>query len=313
MDSASPLKPRAIGLTMPPPAAPKAAPTPKAATSTALAGKKRSLEPKAPSAPASDPALLAELKCPISLELPVDPVSAEDGRVYERMSLLHYFSVQPDPRDPMVRSPVTGAMMGKTVVSAFQMRNTIERLVESKVIAGPEADRWKRANEDFRALSPEFRETVVKAHQGDAKAMRDVGVAYREGDQGAKPDYKEAHKWFFRASMQDEVASTTHRAVMLTGEGNDKDVIAAIEMTRAAMLGSEHACGCLAAWFGKADRLGELTRRVAPCPASAHYWYKRMRKATFHNACSGYKTACDAHFREHNARANASAGEDDQE
>ena len=300
MDRASPLKPRAIGLAMPPPAAPRAAPAPKASTSTALAGKKRALEPKAPSAPAPDPALLAELKCPISLELPVDPVSAEDGRVYERMKLLHYFSVQPDPRAPSVRSPVTGAMMGKTAVPAFQMRNTIERLVESGVIAGPEADRWKRANEDFKALCPEFRETVVKAHQGDVKAMTAVGVAYREGNQGAKPDYKEAHKWFFRASMQDEVASTTHRAVMLTGEGKDKDVVAAIEMTRAAMLGSEHACGCLALWFTNKDM------RVAPCPEAAHYWYKRMRKATCLNSCNTYKTACDEHFKNYNGNSGAS-------
>lgn len=307
---------------MPPPAAPRAAPAPKASTSTALAGKKRSLEPKAPSAPAPclrpsapapDPTLLAELKCPISLELPVDPVSAEDGRVYERMSLLHYFSVQPDQRAPSVRSPVTGVIMGKAIVPAFQMRNTIERLVESKVIAGPEADRWKRANKDFKALSPEFRETVVKAHQGDVKAMRDVGVAFREGNHGAKPDYKEAHKWFFRASMQDEVASTTHRAVMMTGEGKDKDVVAAIEMTRAAMLGSEHACGCLALWFSNGATRGDLTRRVAPCPASAHYWYKRMRKATCLNACNTYKIGCEQHFQEYQANANGVGGADDEE
>jgi len=269
---------------------PKATQAPKSATATSTtAARKRPLEPKAPSAPAPDPALLAELKCPISLELPVDPVTAEDGRVYERMKLLEYLSLTDAPK---VRSPVTGVIMGKTVVSAFQMRNTIERLVESKVIAGPEADRWKRANEDFKILSPEFRETVVKAHQGDAKAMRDVGVAYRDGDHGAKEDDEEAHKWFLRAGMQDEVASTTNRAVMLTGEGKDKDVVAAIEMTRAAMLGSEHACGCLALWFSNKGM------RVDPCPASAHYWYKRMRKATCRNSCTTYKTACNEHFKE---------------
>lgn len=286
MEQALPVKPRPVGLAVPVPMLPKAAQAPKSAT----ASRKRPLEPKATSTPAPDPALLAELKCPISLELPVDPVSAEDGRMYERMSLLQFFSLTDSPK---VRSPVTGVIMGKAIVPAFQMRNTIERLVESKVIAGPEADRWKRANEVFKALSPEFRETVVKAHQGEVKAMREVGVAYREGEHGAKPDYKQAHKWFFRASMQDEVASTTNRAVMLTGEGKDKDVVAAIEMTRAAMLGSEHACGCLALWFSNKDM------RVAPCPASAHYWYKRMRKATCLNACSNYKTACDAHFREY--------------
>lgn len=287
---------------MPPRA--KGAPTPKTVTSTTTTGKKRPLETEAPSAPAPDPALLAELKCPISLELPVDPVSAEDGRVYERMKLIHYFSLTSSDK---VRSPVTGVLMGKTIVSAFQMRNTIERLVESKVIAGPEADRWKRANEDFKALSPEFRETVVKAHQGEVKAMTIVGVAYREGDQGAKPDYKEAQKWFFKASMQDGVGATTHRAVMLSGEGKEKDVVTAIEMTRAAMLGSEHACGCLALWFSNKDM------RVAQCPASAHYWYKRMRKATCLNSCNTYKTACNEHFREYEARVNATDGADDEE
>ena len=310
MESATPLQPRAVGLAVLPPMPPKATPAPKAAT-TSVTGKKRQLEPKAPSAPVPNPSLLAELKCPISLELPVDPVTAEDGRVYERLKLLEYFSLTDAPK---ARSPVTGVIMGKTVVAAFQMRNTIERLVESKVIAGPEADRWKRVNEDFKTLSPEFRETVVKAHQGDVKAMRDVGVAYRGGDHGANADYKEAHKWFFKAAMQDEVASTTHRAVMLSGEGKDKHVVAAIEMTRAAMLGSEHACGCLALWFSNNQRQGDLTGRVAPCPGSVHYWYKRMRRATCLNSCNTYKAACNKHFGDHEARANgmdaSDSGED---
>ena len=102
MESATPLQPRAVGLAVLPPMPPKATPAPKAAT-TSVTGKKRQLEPKAPSAPVPDPALLAELKCPISLELPVDPVTAEDGRVYERLKLLEYFSLTDAPQGEVAR------------------------------------------------------------------------------------------------------------------------------------------------------------------------------------------------------------------
>ena len=48
-----------------------------------------------------------ELRCPITQELPFDPVMAEDGRIYERKAILQWFSGKRNPT-----SPITGARMG---------------------------------------------------------------------------------------------------------------------------------------------------------------------------------------------------------
>ena len=39
-----------------------------------------------------------EYVCPITAELPIDPVTAEDGRFYERHAIEEWFSRQPRPQ-----------------------------------------------------------------------------------------------------------------------------------------------------------------------------------------------------------------------
>ena len=45
-----------------------------------------------------------EYVCPITAELPIDPVIAEDGLCYERHAIEEWFSRQPEAQ---VKSPVT--------------------------------------------------------------------------------------------------------------------------------------------------------------------------------------------------------------
>ena len=45
-----------------------------------------------------------EYVCPITAELPIDPVTAEDGRCYERCAIEEWFARQPQAQ---VKSPVT--------------------------------------------------------------------------------------------------------------------------------------------------------------------------------------------------------------
>ena len=78
-----------------------------------------------------------EYVCPITAELPVDPVTAEDGRCYERHAIEEWFSRQPEAQ---VKSPVTNELMGKRLLPAVQVRNSLKRLVESGAISGSKAD-----------------------------------------------------------------------------------------------------------------------------------------------------------------------------
>ena len=65
-----------------------------------------------------------EFICPITSELPLDPVTAEDGRVYERSAIEKWFAQRPERR---VKSPITNELMGKRLLPAVQVRNNINR------------------------------------------------------------------------------------------------------------------------------------------------------------------------------------------
>ena len=111
-----------------------------------------------------------EYVCPITAELPIDPVTAEDGRFYERHAIEEWFSRQPEAQ---VKSPVTNELMGKRLFPAVQVRNSLKRLVESGAISGSKADAWKKAMADEAKVA----RLRVKADGGDADAMDVLGCA----------------------------------------------------------------------------------------------------------------------------------------
>ena len=53
--------------------------------------------------------MLDQLVCPIGYELPVDPVVAEDGQLYERICIESHLSTKPT-------SPMTNLPMGNRLV-----------------------------------------------------------------------------------------------------------------------------------------------------------------------------------------------------
>ena len=85
--------------------------------------------------------LADEFLCPITSELPVDPVMAEDGRVYERKAIKEWFATKPEDE---VKSPITNELMGKKLLPAVQVRNTIKAMVQSGAISGEKADAWNK-------------------------------------------------------------------------------------------------------------------------------------------------------------------------
>ena len=81
--------------------------------------------------------LADEYICPITQELPLEPVIAEDGKVYEKGAIEEWLRKQK-------RSPITGLPMGTRLMPATQARNTIEQLVQSGAIEGKKAASWKK-------------------------------------------------------------------------------------------------------------------------------------------------------------------------
>eukprot|EP00978_Attheya_sp_CCMP212_P020266 scaffold57770_cov63-Attheya_sp.AAC.6 len=89
-----------------------------------------------------------DLVCPIMHDLPFDPVTAEDGRVYERFAILEHFRSNPT----IIKSPITNELMGKPLLDAIQTKNLIDTLIENKTIQGDLADAWLKRKRDKKKI-----------------------------------------------------------------------------------------------------------------------------------------------------------------
>ena len=229
-----------------------------------------------------------EYVCPITAELPIDPVTAEDGRCYERCAIEEWFSRQPRPQ---VKSPVTNEPMGKRLFPAVQLRNTLKRLVESGAISGSKADAWKKAMKE----EAEVAALRAKAEGGDEIAMKRLGFSYRDGKRGLKQDYTQAFTWFKRAAdLSDVTALTVCGDAYLRGEGVEYNPVRGVAMhARAAELGSEWACGIL----GEANAEGE--HGFDQDPQEATHWYREMQTCGKRNASEDLREKAAAWLREH--------------
>ena len=74
--------------------------------------------------------------CPITLELPIDPVMAEDGKIYERSAIEQWL------REKRT-SPSTNNTMGHRLFPAPQAKSTIEALVKSGAVSDDKVKAWK--------------------------------------------------------------------------------------------------------------------------------------------------------------------------
>ena len=233
-----------------------------------------------------------EYVCPITAELPIDPVTAEDGRCYERCAIEAWFVRQPQA---MVKSPVTNEPMGKRLFPAVQLRNTLKRLVESGAISGSKADAWKKATKDAMAEEVEVAAIRVKAEGGDAVAMRSLGSSYRDGKRGLKKDATQSFMWLKRAADLNEVLALMECGVAyLRGEGVEQSFIRACSMLSvAATLGSEHACGILG--LANAEGVGGIDKN----PQEATRWYRKMQKCACRDSTEETREQAAAWLLEH--------------
>ena len=205
----------------------------------------------------------AELRCPITQELPVDPVMAEDGKIYERKAILEWFSKKDRPI-----SPSTGAVIGKKLLPAVQTKNTIEMLVKSGAIEGELAEAWQKKLED----ETKVKELRAKAEGGDGDAMYCLGTWYGHGQSGLAKDAVQARAWYERsAAARDPKGMGTFGEYLLLGIGGPRDnALGLVNVTAAAELGSS-----LGAYrVGKAFFKG--TWGLPKDPTRARFWLRKV-------------------------------------
>ena len=206
----------------------------------------------------------AELLCPITQELPFDPVMAKDGKIYERTAILEWFR----KKDGDATSPSTGKVIGTELLPAVQTKNTIEMLVKSGAIVGEIAEAWKEKLADEK----EVKEMRTKAEGCDGLAMWTLGVWYQNGMKGLAKDLAQARAWYGRsAAVRYPRGTASFGHFLLDGLGGPQDdVFGVMNVTAAAELGSDVGAYFLGyAFFRGAYGLPKDHVR-------ARYWLKKV-------------------------------------
>ena len=203
----------------------------------------------------------ADLLCPISQELPVDPCIAEDGQIYERGAIVEWLSRN-------ATSPITRAPMGAKLLPAVPVRNTIGSLIKSGAIEGELAEAWTKKLE----LAKEVKEIRAKAEGGDGGAMYNIGIYYEYGMNGVAQDIAQARAWYERgAAVRDRSCLAKMGMRQVIGlDGPPNIGLGILNITEAAHLGSDYGAFLLGEWFFK----GELG--LPKDPARARFWLQQV-------------------------------------
>ena len=207
-----------------------------------------------------------EFVCPITQELPIQPVTAEDGKIYEETAIREWFAAKLE-NDESPTSPSTGAVIGTKLFPAPQARNTIEALVKSGAIDGEIAEAWQKKLEQ----ESEVAVTRADAEGGDGKSMYRLGRWYENGECGLAKDDVQARAWYERsAAARDPMGMAKFGDCLLAGAGGPQDdVFGVMNVTEAAHLGSDVGAFLLGRAFF------ESCNGLPKDPVRAQYWLKK--------------------------------------
>ena len=203
----------------------------------------------------------ADLVCPITQELPFDPVMAEDGKIYERNAIVEWLGRERT-------SPVTRARMGTRIIAAIQTKNTISTLIKSGAIEGEIAEAWEKKLADEKLV----KEMRAKAEGGDGPAMYRLGGWCNSGMNGLTKDDVQARAWYERsAAARHPKGMAAFGECLLLGIGGPQDnALGLVNVTEAAYLGSDVGVMKL----GRAFYNGKYG--LPRDPARAKFWLKKI-------------------------------------
>mmetsp|Transcript_13341 Transcript_13341/g.26836 ORF Transcript_13341/g.26836 Transcript_13341/m.26836 type:complete len:157 (+) Transcript_13341:76-546(+) len=127
----------------------------------------------------------SELVCPITQELPLDPVIAEDGHVYDRAAIERWIAKGNG------KSPKTNEIMGTALLPALQVKNMIISMVKSGALSGAMAESWQKQLHDQQCIQ----KCRAAAATGDTDAMVTLANSYLTGRCGVEKDTAKGLEW----------------------------------------------------------------------------------------------------------------------
>ena len=161
-----------------------------------------------------------EFLCPITQELPVEPVTAMDGKVYERWAIEDWF------RQGNGNSPMTNQPMSTQLLPATHVRNSLELMVKSNALTGEKVDAWKKKLKDEESIA----KLLEQAQAGDIHCMARLGIEY-----GMQEKYTDAFAWYRRGADAGSMDCLGSRLVPLMGRTQEpQPALGLVMLTEAA-------------------------------------------------------------------------------
>jgi TPR repeat protein len=229
-----------------------------------------------------------ELVCAITMALPIDPVTAQDGHVYERAAVEEWITKGNG------KSPKTNEPMGPALLPAPQVKAMIRGMVESGALTGDKAQAWE-AKLAGEVDEDEAQATREEAEGGCAVAMYNLGDWYLDGSRGLRQDGAEAIRWFQRsadAGDADGLSLLGH--CLCNGMGvAQNERLGLTYLTSGAERGSEYGCFLLGECF--ASGLHGLPQDAKQATA----WFRRMQGSETGTAPADAWEKADAWLSEH--------------
>jgi hypothetical protein len=206
--------------------------------------------------------IVADLTCPIVRELPVQPVVASDGRIYEKHAIEAHIA-QADRTGFTLRSPVTNEVIHDTTMPVTHAADAIHALIEDGVIETDVADRWTN-----------LRATLKEAEAGNTSSIYDFARFLEENGilQGAKD-------WYIKGAVLDDVRCMACLGSMLEKDDFRQHAESVLYLGRATDKGSDLAAYSLGkAYFtGFFERGDSLNRHHT---LQAKEWLVRFSSGT---------------------------------
>ena len=220
--------------------------------------------------------LAEEFVCPLTLELPLNPVMAEDGRTYERSEIEKLIRLRTRCEGGGIdgdgygggggaegrvevrlelRSPVTNEPMGPRLVPAVGVRNAVEKLVRSGQIGGDVAERWERRLFEEEEVRSARRCAEGDGETGDVESMVRLGSWYYQGARGMPRDQTLAYKWYRRAADRGSVRGmAVVGSFLVIGVGVERSEVEGMSLLGMGVQGgSDYAAYHLGKWYSRGN------------------------------------------------------------
>lgn len=208
-----------------------------------------------------------EFLCPITQELPVDPVIAGDGRVYERAAITKWLNTNSDTKSPYTNEP-----MERMLLPAIQVKNLIRSMVQSGEVSDDKSCSWKKK----LAEEQDVENMKRRAEEGDTTAMKYLAKWYSVGFNGLKVDYAESYKWIKHAADHDDPEGISDLGFRVYhGLGTTQDTtLGNMLCIQAATMGVDYSCWLLTQrYLSHSEGLSRDLER-------ARYWAKKALDKT---------------------------------